>query len=152
MMVVRVLMWIFSAFCWWKIFEKAGHKGWKAFIPFYEDYVKFGMADKKWMYIPYLILTLVETVVNFIYTALNLIEIADSFTEQLDFSGDLNMLFWIRLIVSILVFVISAYVGIVISGKFGKKPIFGVGLGVLEIVFAPILALDRSIYMENKEI
>ena len=152
MSVVQILMWIFTAICWWKIFEKAGIKGWKAFIPFYEDYIKFGMADKKLLYIPFLILTLAETVVNFIYTALNLIELADSYSEQLDLSTDLNVLFWVRLVLSVLIFLISIHVGIVISAKFKKKPIFGVGLGVLEIVFAPILAFDRSTYIDNKEI
>jgi FtsH-binding integral membrane protein len=43
----------------YQIFEKAGHKGWKALIPFYNLYVIQKIIDKPWwwailMFIPYL--------------------------------------------------------------------------------------------------
>lgn len=153
MTVVKILMWVFTAICWWKIFEKAGIKGWKAIIPYYSDYVRFGMADKKWMYFPYLILSIVETCVSFIYTSLKMIELADSLSEQISIESDLVLFFWVRLVVSILLFIISIFVGLIIAAKFGKTPIFGIGLGVLPIVFAPIIAFDKSVvYLDRREI
>jgi len=152
MTIVKILMWFFTAICWWKIFEKANIKGWKAIVPFYSDFVKFGMADKKWWYIPFLFLSIFETVVSFLYSALKAMELADSLIENINIIGDLTILFWTRNILSILVFAISVYVGIVIAGKFGKSKVFGAGLGIIPIVFAPVIAFDKSKYIENSEI
>ena len=152
MTIVKVLMWIVTAVCWWRIFEKAGIEGWKAIIPFYSDFVRFGMANKKWWYIPYLILSMFETVVGFIYGALKAVELADTLIEEIDIIGDLSTLFWTRNILSLLVFAISVHVGIVIADKFGKSKVFGAGLGIIPIVFAPVIAFDKSKYKENNEI
>ena len=152
MTIAKILMWVFTAICWWKIFEKANIRGWKAIIPFYSDYVRFGMANKKWWYIPFLLLSTIEMVVSFVYSALKAVELADTLIEDIDIIGDLSTLFWTRNVLSILVFAISVHVGIVIAGKFGKSKVFGAGLGIIPIVFAPIIAFDQSRYNENDEI
>lgn len=44
----------------WKIFEKAGEKGWKSLIPFYSSYIEFKLAwsvNYFWFYLAALILT-----------------------------------------------------------------------------------------------
>lgn len=150
--VINFFIWFIAALFWWKIFQKANIKGWKALIPFYCDYVRFGMADKRLLYFPFLILSAIEFVVNFVYTSLQYIEFADALIEQINIDSDLETLFWIHLVLSMVIFVIKITVGIKIAAKFNKSSIFGVGLGMIPIVFAPILAFDNSVYKEEREI
>ena len=149
MFIVKLILWILTAFCWWKIFEKAEIKGWKAFIPFYCDYTRFGLAGKKWLYFPFLIFAVLESIVNIVYSALAALNLADSLLEGVNLELDLQFLFCGRLLLTIIVLTIEIMIGILIARKFDKAPIFGVGLGILPVVFAPILAFDRSIYKEN---
>ena len=152
MFIVKFILWILTAFCWWKIFEKAQIKGWKAFIPFYCDYTRFGLANKKWLYFPFLILSIIEEVVNIVYSALAALDLADSLLENVSLDMDLQFLFWTRIILTIIVVTIEIMVGIIIARKYGKEPLFGIGLGILPVVFAPILAFDRSVYHEEKSV
>lgn len=152
MFIVKFILWILTAFCWWKIFEKAQIKGWKAFIPFYCDYTRFGLANKKWLYFPFLILSIIEGVVNIVYSALAALDLADSLLENVSLDMDLQFLFWTRIILTIIVVTIEIMVGIIIAKKYGKEPLFGIGLGILPVVFAPILAFDRSVYHEEKSV
>ena len=152
MFIVKFILWILTAFCWWKIFEKAQIKGWKAFIPFYCDYTRFGLANKKWLYFPFLILSIIEGVVNIVYSALAALDLADSLLENVSLDMDLQFLFWTRIILTIIVVTIEIMVGIIIARKYGKEPLFGIGIGILPVVFAPILAFDRSVYHEEKSV
>ena len=152
MFIVKFILWILTAFCWWKIFEKAQIKGWKAFIPFYCDYTRFGLANKKWLYFPFLILSIIEGVANIVYSALAALDLADSLLENVSLDMDLQFLFWTRIILTIIVVTIEIMVGIIIARKYGKEPLFGIGLGILPVVFAPILAFDRSVYHEEKSV
>ena len=44
----------------WKVFKKCGEAGWKAFIPFYNKYIRFNLYwDKKFFWI-YLVMALVS--------------------------------------------------------------------------------------------
>ena len=152
MFVVKFIIWILTAICWWKIFEKAHIKGWKAFIPFYCDYTRFGVADKKWLYFPFLIISVIGFVVNIVYSALAALDLADLILGEVSLETDLQFWFWSSLVLTFIVLGIEISIGILLAGKFQKEPIFGVGLGILPIVFAPILAFDRSVYVDNKQI
>ena len=59
--LVYVIGFILSAIGSWKVFKKCGEAGWKAFIPFYNKFVRFNLYwDKKFFWL-YLIATLVTT-------------------------------------------------------------------------------------------
>ena len=46
---VYLIGWLLSAIGSWKVFKKCGEAGWKAFIPFYNKYVRFNLYwDKKY--------------------------------------------------------------------------------------------------------
>ena len=152
MFIVKFILWILTAFCWWKIFEKANVKGWKAFVPFYCDYTRFGLAEKKWLYFPFLGLSILEAIVNLVYSALAALNLADSLLADVNLDLDLQFLFWSRLLLTILVLTIEIRIGVLIARRFNKAPIFGVGLGILPVVFAPILAFDNSVYSVKKHI
>lgn len=152
MFVVKLILWFLTAFCWWKVFEKAKIKGWKAFIPFYCDYTRFKLAEKNVLYIPFLLFSIIEGVLNLVYSALAVLDLADTIFNEIDLGLDLQFLFWCRMFFTILVLAIEIMIGILISRKFGKEPIFGVGLGILPFVFAPVLAFDYSKYIDTKQI
>ena len=63
----------------WKIFEKAGIKGWKALIPFYNGYVLITeVAGKQWWYFLFLFIP----VANFIVMIIINIEVAKAFGKS----------------------------------------------------------------------
>ena len=39
--LVYVIGWLLAAIGSWKVFKKCGEAGWKAFIPFYNKYIRF---------------------------------------------------------------------------------------------------------------
>ena len=60
---VYFIGWLLSAIGTWKVFKKCGEAGWKAFIPFYNKYIRFKLYwDKKYFWL-YLIAYIVSTTV-----------------------------------------------------------------------------------------
>lgn len=59
--LVYVIGFILSAIGSWKVFTKCGEAGWKAFIPFYNKFVRFNLYwDKKFFWV-YLVTHIVTT-------------------------------------------------------------------------------------------
>ena len=110
------------------------------------------MADKKWLYFPFLIISVIGFVANIVYSALAALDLANLILGEVSLETDLQFWFWSSLVLTFIVLGIEISIGILLAGKFQKEPIFGVGLGILPIVFAPILAFDRSVYVDNKQI
>ena len=126
--LVGGVLWFFiSAFGYYKMFQKAGEAGWKAFIPVYSSYIRFKFAwDIKpfWIFLAALILSrffagsetaalaILSTVAGFVYFVLNIklhILVAKSFGKS-TFWG--VMLFFFSFIVSmILGFGKAEYIG-----------------------------------------
>ncbi len=152
MSILSMITWILTAVCWCFVFKKAGIAPWKAFIPYYSDYQRFGLAGKKLLYFPFLILTITETIVSIIYVALNALDFMDEFYEDLNLQLDLTVLNSGKCLLTIAIYAISIWIGIRIAAKFGKGKWFGAGLGLLPIIFAPILAFDKSKFSEAEEI
>ena len=78
---------------YWKVFEKAGHPGWAAIIPFYNIYIMITIAGKPaWWLLLFLI-----PVVNFIIAIIINIEIAQKFGKGAGFGLGmtfLSFIFW----------------------------------------------------------
>lgn len=56
-------MWsVFTVIGMWLVFQKAGDKGWKAIIPFYNMYTMFNLGERKKYWLPYLIGSIVYLV------------------------------------------------------------------------------------------
>lgn len=45
--ICAIIFYILLIVAWWKIFEKAGEKGWKAIIPIYNIYIMFKIVNMK---------------------------------------------------------------------------------------------------------
>jgi len=60
--VVYGLLVIFTLYCWWRIFEKAGKPGWAAIIPIYNVIVFLEIIGKPWWWLLLFIIPIVNIV------------------------------------------------------------------------------------------
>lgn len=119
----------------WKIFEKAGEKGWEALIPVYNTYILFKIAWKeKYFWI------LCLFVFTMFFGAL-LMGINPS-NLVLGGFGDI-------IIIGSCVGMLVIYFSLLskICNSFNKGGLFMVGLIFLNIIFLGILAFDKSKYV-----
>lgn len=121
----------------WKIFEKAGEKGWKALIPVYNAYTLFKLVWNTKMF---------WTVFAIIAGAIALGTVAVAINND-DFSAILAIL---CLLAVIPVFIIEIKVIFKLGEAFGKGPLFNIGLLFLSVIFYGILAFDDSKYTKPK--
>ena len=50
-LAVSAVLFVFLVIAWWKIFQKAGEKGWKSLIPIYNVYILFKICGiKNWFW------------------------------------------------------------------------------------------------------
>jgi len=95
----------------WKLFKKAGKKGWEAIIPFYSTYVLIQIAGLNWWYFLIAISGTIVTIIG------------------------LSSLSWLANIATLIV---NFFIFYNIAKKMKKSP---VGFGVAAIFVAPILAM-----------
>ena len=87
----------------WKIFEKAGEKGWKSLIPFYNYYITFKIAG--WN--PWMFLLLYVPFVGIVIGIILPFKLADAFKRSWVFG--LGLLFFAPIFACILAFGNSKY-------------------------------------------
>ena len=124
----------------WKIFEKAGEKGWKALIPIYNIYILFkivGMATWFWVC---LAVAVIAEIVSIAFTG-NTTDNVDAATLEV------NPLVTLTLFVEISLFVIVEIMYAIRTAKaFGKGGGFAVGLFFLPNIFWLILGFGKAKY------
>ena len=113
----------------WKIFTKAGEKGWKALIPFYSIFVSHHMIGMRHIWF------ILDIVFWAIEVVLDLVPGPPLWLEETFFS------------IAIVFTLISEILHIMkLCYCFTKRELFGVGLFILPPVFSLILAFDSSEY------
>lgn len=110
---------------YWKIFEKAGERGWKAIIPVYADYILYKIA---WDVKPFWIL-MGAAVVNTLLCRIPIV-------------GGI-----IGFIIGILAVIIEVACYVKLSKAYGHGKGFAVGLIFLSPIFMLILAFEKSEYL-----
>jgi hypothetical protein len=115
----------------WKIFAKAGEKGWKAIIPIYNIYVMYKVAWKTMFFWIFLGISVVGGFISGFIAGLT--------------GNDPNILLTILLLIPVLVLTIIYYHKI--SKSFGKGVGFTIGLIFLGFVFMLILAFGSARYI-----
>ena len=128
---IIVVFYILLAIACWKIFTKAGEKGWKALIPFYNVYILYkisGISFWTWCVIPAII--------------------AGIFSSLSENGGDLQAL-W-GLLYFIVVIVMDIKIAVALAKSFGKGTGFTVGLVLFPNIFQLILGFGSSKYVGHK--
>lgn len=129
--VIGIIYYILMIIAQWKIFTKAGEKGWKSIIPFLNGYVLYKIAWKPMMFW----ITLALSVVLSICSAIQ----------------DSTVAMVISFIVSIAVLVIGIIQYSKLSKAFGHGVGFTLGLLFLNPIFMLILGLGSSQYVGKQD-
>ncbi len=140
-LVVSILMIVAG----WKIFEKAGEKGWKALIPIYNLYIFFKIVKmEKWFFA----ILIVSFLAGFIPGVMG-VNTSDLSTA-ISISGNIGFALFISVAASIFAIVVDVIHSIRLSKAFGHGGAFAVGLIFLTVIFALILGFEKSKY--NKKL
>lgn len=125
--VYGIIYYVLMIAAQWKIFTKAGEKGWKSIIPFLNGYVLYKISWKPMMFWITLALTIVMSICSAI--------------------PDSNIAMVILSIASIAVLVIGIIQYSKLSKAFGHGVGFTLGLLFLNPIFMLILGLGNSQYI-----
>jgi hypothetical protein len=88
MWVIYLAIYALSVAGMWMTFEKAGHPGWAAIIPFYNIYILLKIAEKPGWWLVLFFIPLVNIVVSIIMS----IEVAKRFSKGTGFGVGLALL------------------------------------------------------------
>ena len=136
--IITLTIGILSIIALWKIFVKAGEKGWKALIPFYNVYILFKICWETRYFWTYLILAFV----------IGILSVA---VEAVPEDSAWALIFTIALLVALGFLVYYAIMlDVNLSKAFGHGGGFAVGLIFLSFIFELILAFGDSKYVGNK--
>lgn len=135
-LVIGLIISITTFIAWWKIFEKAGEKGWKAIIPIYNLYILFKICGVKSWFWCVLCILVVASIITSVNTPLELSDPA--FQNNPDYSL-INWANYPGYVIGIVVTMITYLVtDIIIAVKLAKA--FGKGLAyVLGLIFIPYI-------------
>ena len=136
----------------WKIFEKAGEKGWKILIPIYDAYILFkicGIKDWFWAFLGASIFASILTCIN--PPVLQTLTYSNSIVTYTDLSTAID---WSQHIPYLIGAILAAGIGIAVSitmsirlaKAFGKGVGFTLGLIFLSGIFYLILGFGKAKY------
>ena len=136
----------------WKVFEKAGEKGWKALIPIYSGYILFKIAGKK--FLKYAILCIIMCVCYFLMMFGSVGIFMGAAGGNSDVAGGMGILTLIAsigvIVTGIWMIVLQAKMCAGLSRKFGHGNGFAAGLFFLAPIFYCILGFNKDTYQADK--
>lgn len=136
MAIFAAIFYILVIIAKWKIFVKAGEKGWKSLIPFYSDYILFKLFwETKWFWL-YLGCTVVASIVG-------------SIPIENTPSSLLFALLCFALAIMLIVVVVMLFNRM--SKSFGHGAGFTFGLLFLSPIFFLILGFNNDKYKKIKD-
>jgi len=128
-LIISALSYMMLVVAQWKLFTKAGEKGWKALIPFYNVFVSHHLIGMRHIWF------ILDIVFWAIELVLEFVKGTPLWVEETFFS------------IAIIVTLISEILHIMkLCYCYTKRELFGVGLFILPPVFSLILAFDKSEY------
>ena len=142
--VVSLIFSVLMIIAFWKIFTKAGEKGWKAIIPVYNAYTAYKLFWNKKMFWVTLVLGVVTAIVGCI--GLGSLGVFAELGEG-DGLAVAGVLFSILFVIMLIpLFILGIIYCSRMSKSFGHGAGFTVGLVFLNIIFVLILAFGKSEY------
>lgn len=133
--IVGAVLYVLLVIAWWKMFTKAGEKGWKAIIPFYNWFIMTKLTwSKKFFWITFVLAILVGILASVVNSTVGITQIVCSFIV-------------LAIYIALLVFMIIFWYRI--SKSYGHGGGFTVGLIFLNFIFMLILGFGKSEYKGN---
>lgn len=111
--ILSLVIGIFSIVVMWKMFKKAGKKGWEALIPFYNTYVLFEITwGNGWLFLTSLlaIIPFFGTIAVLVINILTMLKLAKSFGKSTGFG--IGLIFLGIIFMTIIAFDKSTYLGV----------------------------------------
>ena len=134
--VASIVFYILMVIAWWKIFTKAGEKGWKSLIPIYNAYIQYKITWSGKMF----------------WIMLGIAIVMGVFGSLMGQNPD-NTVYSIIYIVILLVFFVLCIMGVhYLSKSYGHGVLFTIGLIFLPNIFTLILGFGSSEYIGPKGI
>lgn len=144
-----ILFYILFIISNWRIFKKAGEKGWKALIPFYNMYLLFKIVGmKKWFW-GMIILSVVVSIITAIDGVVGLTSIRKVDMNTFDFQAHLVSFITLLINFCINVFVVCIY-ACRTSKAFGHGFGWAIGIVLIPNVFWLMIGFGKSKY--NKKV
>ena len=135
LVVVGIIYYVLLVIAWWKLFTKAGEKGWKAIIPFYNYYVQCKLTwAPKFFWIIIVLSVLAGVIGGMVQSMTGTVQVIMSFVT------------------------LAAYIAVIVLGiisdyrlakAYGHGGGYTVGLIFLNFIFMLILGLGKSKYQGN---
>jgi len=129
---VLIVCYIFRIIAEWKIFTKAGEKGWKTLIPFYNVYIEYKLTSTNKMFVIFLIVTFLAALAG-----------------QCPSEGTVAKV--LIMIINILVIIFTVRRWSCLSKAFGKGVGYTAGLTFLHPIFIMILGFGKAEYIGNQD-
>ena len=126
--LMAVCLLILTIIGYWEVFCKAGEKGWKVLIPFYNEYLLYKIAWKP-------SICLFKWLCLFLYEVVSITLKAGVLLEML------------QLILPSIAFVLTVMLCHRLSKAFGHGFGYTVGIMFLPFIFVPLLGVGRSRYI-----
>lgn len=143
-LVVGLVLYVLMAIAGWKMFEKAGEKGWKALIPIYNTYIFYRIVKMtNWFWAMLIISLVVSLITNALGQGTQL--------QTIDPSTSAGV---VSLILMLAMCALGLYVSILYAVRtaraFGHGVGFAIGLFFLSGIFMLILGFGKAKY--NKKL
>ena len=126
MLAISAICALIHLVCRWRIFTKAGEKGWKALIPFYNTYTEFAIT---WTGKQGILMMIALAVSNYLYTA---------------FAAEHTLIYLLAGILGVYGGVLGLIQTHKLSQSFGHKFGFTLGLFFLNPIFMLMLAFGKK--------
>ena len=147
LMIMLLAFWVLTVIAHWRMFTKAGEKGWKSIVPIYSDYVLFKLVwntKSFWIWLGLGALTVLTTALSGQYVVTMDGMVIVSATSNM-FMGTVSF------VASIAVLVWTAMLCLRTALAYGKLPSFGIGLLLLPNIFSLILGFGSAEYKGPQE-
>lgn len=145
-LVIGLIITVLLIIAGWRIFEKAGEKGWKILIPIYDVYILFKICGlKNWFWA-----MLCVSIIASILMAVNMPPyIEDATGYHLDYSVDLSKYptYIIGIVISCVTSIImEVAIAIKLAKAFGKGVGYTLGIIFFPYIFTLILGFGKAKY------
>lgn len=145
-LAVLLVLWVLLVIARWKMFTKAGEKGWKALIPMYADYTLFKLVWNTKSFWIFVALGIVSSLVSSITGQLVMVDGQMTYVSNSNFLLDI-----ISFVASTGLVIYSVLVAIKTALAYGKRIPFAIGLFFLPNIFTLILAFGSAKYIGPQE-
>ena len=144
--IISLAVVVFKIVVTWKIFARAGEKGWKSLIPVYNSYTETKLV---WKPLWFWIMLVAQIVFWGLYAYIMVSSVALDQGGGMDAVSTLLTALLVLVLIGVFIIVIQIIQFVYLSRSFGEGDAFAVGLVFLPVIFRAIIAFGSNNYLGN---